>query len=62
MRFNMKSGLASQRKLSAPAVDFPRVNEYYTGRYISTAGASNLMKELNIYIEKPSSLSLCVYS
>ena len=34
MRFNMKNGLASQRKLSAPAVDFPRVNENYTGRYI----------------------------
>nr|QCU55177.1 carotenoid cleavage dioxygenase [Camellia fraterna] len=32
MRFNMKTGLASQRKLSAPAVDFPRVNESYTGR------------------------------
>ncbi|XP_057524031.1 carotenoid 9,10(9',10')-cleavage dioxygenase [Amaranthus tricolor] len=32
MRFNMKNGLASQRKLSAPAVDFPRVNENYTGR------------------------------
>ncbi|XP_047315751.1 carotenoid 9,10(9',10')-cleavage dioxygenase 1 [Impatiens glandulifera] len=32
MRFNMKNGLASQRKLSAPSVDFPRVNESYTGR------------------------------
>ncbi|XWS35517.1 hypothetical protein CRYUN_Cryun20dG0004000 [Craigia yunnanensis] len=32
MRFNTKSGLASQKKLSASAVDFPRVNEYYTGR------------------------------
>lgn len=32
MRFNMKSGLASQRKLSGSAVDFPRVNENYTGR------------------------------
>ncbi|KAK1551742.1 hypothetical protein Q3G72_003879 [Acer saccharum] len=32
MRFNMKTGLASQKKLSAPAVDFPRVNECYTGR------------------------------
>uniref|UniRef100_A0A803NDM1 carotenoid 9,10-dioxygenase n=1 Tax=Chenopodium quinoa TaxID=63459 RepID=A0A803NDM1_CHEQI len=29
MRFNMKTGLASQKELSAPAVDFPRVNEYY---------------------------------
>ena len=33
MRFNMKTGLASQRKLSESAVDFPRVNESYTGRY-----------------------------
>ncbi|CAI0405018.1 unnamed protein product [Linum tenue] len=32
MRFNMKSGLASQRKLAASAVDFPRINESYTGR------------------------------
>lgn len=32
MRFNMKSGRASQKKLSASAVDFPRVNEYYNGR------------------------------
>ncbi|XP_034703035.1 carotenoid 9,10(9',10')-cleavage dioxygenase 1-like [Vitis riparia] len=32
MRFNMKTGIASQRKLSASSVDFPRVNESYTGR------------------------------
>lgn len=32
MRFNMKSGLANQKRLSAPAVDFPRINESYTGR------------------------------
>ncbi|KAM3323420.1 carotenoid 9,10(9',10')-cleavage dioxygenase 1 isoform X1 [Capsicum chacoense] len=32
MRFNMKNGLASQKKLSESAVDFPRVNENYTGR------------------------------
>ncbi|GKV27489.1 hypothetical protein SLEP1_g36659 [Rubroshorea leprosula] len=32
MRFNMKSGFASQKKLSESAVDFPRVNECYTGR------------------------------
>ncbi|XP_075636747.1 carotenoid 9,10(9',10')-cleavage dioxygenase 1-like [Castanea sativa] len=30
MRFNMKTGLASLKKLSASAVDFPRVNESYT--------------------------------
>ncbi|KAJ8441066.1 hypothetical protein Cgig2_020357 [Carnegiea gigantea] len=33
MRFNMKTGLASQRQLSASAVDFPRINENYTTRY-----------------------------
>ncbi|KAF3957655.1 hypothetical protein CMV_017356 [Castanea mollissima] len=32
MRFNMKTGLASQKKLSTSAVEFPRVNESYTGR------------------------------
>ncbi|KAK9673946.1 hypothetical protein RND81_12G200800 [Saponaria officinalis] len=32
MRFNMQTGLASQKKLSASAVDFPRINENYTGR------------------------------
>lgn len=32
MRFNMKTGEASQKKLSASTVDFPRVNESYTGR------------------------------
>ncbi|KAL2468948.1 Carotenoid 9 [Forsythia ovata] len=32
MRFNLKNGLALQKKLSASAVDFPRVNESYTGR------------------------------
>ncbi|KAI3498165.1 hypothetical protein L1887_33934 [Cichorium endivia] len=32
MRFNMETGLASQKKLSESAVDFPRVNECYTGR------------------------------
>lgn len=36
MRFNMKTGVASQKKLSASAVDFPRVNESYTGRYVSS--------------------------
>jgi len=33
MRFNMKTGAASQKQLSVSAVDFPRVNESYTGRY-----------------------------
>ncbi|KAL6562810.1 Dixin [Orobanche hederae] len=32
MRFNLKNGLALQKRLSVSAVDFPRVNESYTGR------------------------------
>lgn len=32
MRFNMKKALDSQKKLSASAVDFSRINENYTGR------------------------------
>eukprot|EP01018_Ginkgo_biloba_P029909 Gb_31289 [translate_table: standard] len=32
MRFNLKSGEASQKKLSESAVDFPRINEKYIGR------------------------------
>ncbi|KAK4488621.1 hypothetical protein RD792_004390 [Penstemon davidsonii] len=32
MRFNLKTGLASQKRLSVSAVDFPRVNESFTGR------------------------------
>lgn len=32
MRFNMKTGLASQRKLSASAVDFPKINASHTSR------------------------------
>jgi len=35
MRFNMKTGVASQKKLSESAVDFPRVNESYIGRFTS---------------------------
>ncbi|KAI6675896.1 hypothetical protein NL676_036692 [Syzygium grande] len=38
IRFNMKTGLASQKKLSAPVVDFPRINECYTGRYRFNSG------------------------
>nr|WLW35588.1 9-cis-epoxycarotenoid dioxygenase NCED1 [Nymphaea hybrid cultivar] len=32
MRFHIKTGEASQKKLSGSAVDFPRINENYTGR------------------------------
>ncbi|KAG2259073.1 hypothetical protein Bca52824_078367 [Brassica carinata] len=41
MRFNMKTGSASQKKLSASSVDFPRINESYTGekqRYVYGIG------------------------
>ncbi|XP_058094658.1 carotenoid 9,10(9',10')-cleavage dioxygenase 1-like isoform X2 [Magnolia sinica] len=34
MRFNMKTGVASQKQLSASAVDFHRINESYTSRYV----------------------------
>ncbi|OMO51831.1 Carotenoid oxygenase [Corchorus capsularis] len=33
MRLTMKTGVATQKKLSESAVDFPRVNENYTGRH-----------------------------
>ncbi|CAM0953655.1 unnamed protein product [Alopecurus aequalis] len=32
MRFNMKTGAASQKKLCVSAVDYPRINENYIGR------------------------------
>ncbi|KAM6570635.1 hypothetical protein CsatB_018620 [Cannabis sativa] len=32
MRFNMKTGVSSQKRLSPSHVDFPKVNESYTGR------------------------------
>eukprot|EP01018_Ginkgo_biloba_P029916 Gb_40118 [translate_table: standard] len=32
MRFNLKTGEASQKKLSESAIDFPRINEKYIGR------------------------------
>ncbi|XP_031126411.1 carotenoid 9,10(9',10')-cleavage dioxygenase 1-like [Ipomoea triloba] len=47
MRFSMKTGLASQKKLSESAVDFPRVNENYTGRkqrYVYATMLSDLAK------------------
>uniref|UniRef100_A0A2N9J3Y2 carotenoid 9,10-dioxygenase n=1 Tax=Fagus sylvatica TaxID=28930 RepID=A0A2N9J3Y2_FAGSY len=47
MRFNMKTGLSSQKKLSVSAVDFPRVNESYTGRrqrYVYGTILDNIVK------------------
>lgn len=56
MRFNLKSGLASQKKLSESAVDFPRVNEWYTGRYFNSLiflvfGKEYLLKSMGTYEE-----------
>ncbi|XP_031273702.1 carotenoid 9,10(9',10')-cleavage dioxygenase 1-like [Pistacia vera] len=47
MRFNMKTGAASQKKLSAPSVDLPRINERYCGRkqrYAYGAILDNIIK------------------
>ncbi|XP_024025912.1 carotenoid 9,10(9',10')-cleavage dioxygenase 1 isoform X1 [Morus notabilis] len=47
MRFNMKTCLASQRKLSEKMVDFPRINESYTGRkqrYVYVTRLDNIAK------------------
>ncbi|XP_065870169.1 carotenoid 9,10(9',10')-cleavage dioxygenase 1 isoform X2 [Euphorbia lathyris] len=60
MRFNMKTGIASQKRLSASAVDFPRVNESYTGShelYHLNSGNKDLFMEL-FWIALPRSLGL----
>ncbi|XP_022018126.2 carotenoid 9,10(9',10')-cleavage dioxygenase 1 [Helianthus annuus] len=47
MRFNMESGIASQKKLSESAVDFPKVNQFYTGRkqrYVYATKLDNIGK------------------
>ncbi|KAK4759447.1 hypothetical protein SAY87_022578 [Trapa incisa] len=53
MRLNMKTGLASQKKLSVPAIEFPKINESYAcrkQRYVygaisdSTARAKGIVK------------------
>ncbi|KAK4755391.1 hypothetical protein SAY87_009148 [Trapa incisa] len=47
MRFNMKTGLASQKKLSRARIDFPKINEYYTGRkqrYVYGAAIDNVLR------------------
>ncbi|KAH7570654.1 hypothetical protein JRO89_XS05G0151500 [Xanthoceras sorbifolium] len=51
MKFNMKTGLASQKKLSAPSVDFPRIHERYTGRkqrYVYGAIVDSIVKVTGI--------------
>nr|AMJ39497.1 carotene cleavage dioxygenase 1 copy 3 [Bixa orellana] len=42
MRFNMKTGLATQKKLSESSLDFPRVNDCYTGRKTRYVYATNI--------------------
>ncbi|KAM0048156.1 putative carotenoid oxygenase [Helianthus debilis subsp. tardiflorus] len=47
MRFNMETGIASQKKLSESAVDFPKVNQFYTGgkqRYVYATKLDNIRK------------------
>ncbi|KAK4798290.1 hypothetical protein SAY86_030616 [Trapa natans] len=47
MRFNMKTGLASQKKLSRARIDFPKINEYYTRRkqrYVYGAVIDNVLR------------------
>ena len=51
MRFNMKNGVALQKKLSEPAVDFPRVNESYTGRCASTLSRSCVTNVVVLWLE-----------
>ncbi|OIW07986.1 hypothetical protein TanjilG_20087 [Lupinus angustifolius] len=55
MRFNIKTGEASQKKLSASAVDFPRVNESYTGRksFVHVIDAKTMSADPVAIIELP---------
>ncbi|GAB2242591.1 hypothetical protein Droror1_Dr00019366 [Drosera rotundifolia] len=47
MRVNMKTGLASQRKLSAPAVEFPHINQQYTDSH-KVSSLSARVDSLNV--------------
>ncbi|KAF3780589.1 Carotenoid 9-10(9'-10)-cleavage dioxygenase [Nymphaea thermarum] len=55
MRFDLKTGEASQKKLSGPAVDFPRINENYTGRIseINVIDAKTMSTEPVAVVELP---------
>ncbi|KAF3557567.1 hypothetical protein F2Q69_00014179 [Brassica cretica] len=55
MRFNMKTGSASQKKLSASAVDFPRINECYTGKKscVNVIDAKTMSAEPVAVVELP---------
>ncbi|PHU12674.1 hypothetical protein BC332_19604 [Capsicum chinense] len=52
MRFNMKNGLASQKKLSESVIDFPRVNENYTGKSAVTRFFISILKFLHYMYKK----------
>ncbi|KAG5386698.1 hypothetical protein IGI04_038168 [Brassica rapa subsp. trilocularis] len=55
MRFNMKTGSASQKKLSASSVDFPRINESYTGKKscVNVIDAKTMSSEPVAVVELP---------
>ncbi|GAB2244326.1 hypothetical protein Droror1_Dr00024454 [Drosera rotundifolia] len=55
MRFNTETGLASQRKLSAPAVEFPHINQQYTGRksYVNVIDAKTMSADPFAAVELP---------
>ncbi|CAF2263721.1 unnamed protein product [Brassica rapa] len=55
MRFNMKTGSASQKKLSPSAVDFPRINECYTGKKscVNVIDAKTMSAEPVAVVELP---------
>ncbi|KAF3679751.1 hypothetical protein FXO37_03705 [Capsicum annuum] len=52
MRFNMKNGLASQKKLSESVIDFPRVNENYIGKSAVTRFFISILKFLHYMYKK----------
>ncbi|CAH2033460.1 unnamed protein product [Thlaspi arvense] len=55
MRFNMKTGSASQKKLSASAVAFPRINEGYIGKKscVNVIDAKTMSPEPVAVVELP---------
>ncbi|KAF3498423.1 hypothetical protein DY000_02057061 [Brassica cretica] len=55
MRFNMKTGSASQKKLSASSNYFPRINEWYTGKKscVNVIDAKTMSSEPVAVVELP---------
>ncbi|MQM14597.1 hypothetical protein Taro_047530 [Colocasia esculenta] len=60
LRFNMKTGAASQKQLSASTVDFPRINESYTGRKseVNVIDAKRMSADPVAVVELPSRVPL----